>query len=131
MAFEDFLRSVPLVHKHIMRTRMLMHENKQLRKFLERHGISPNDVIVNESEVDGEGLDLVENILPNTDLEVAFKSIATSLKDEQKRARQLEASLYVLQIDYNTLLLHSPKKSENISKKKHKKSRRNQAQSKS
>ena len=107
MAFEDFLRTVPVVQKHIMRTRVLMHENKQLRNFLERNGISSDDVILNESEVDGDELEFVQNMLPKTDIEAAFKTLTTSLKIEQKRAAQLEASLYVLQIDYNALLLRS------------------------
>ncbi|WP_026940675.1 hypothetical protein [Hellea balneolensis] len=111
MAFEDFLRTVPLVHKHIMRTRLMMHENKQLRKFLKRHGIDPKDVISSENDVDAEDLEFVQKILPDTDLEVAFKTVATSLREEQKRAAALEASLYVLQIDYNHLLLNSANKS--------------------
>lgn len=113
MAFEDFLRTVPVIHKHIMRTRLMMHENKQLRKFLKRHGIDPKDVIANENEVDGEDLEFVQKILPNSDLEVAFKTVAVSLREEQKRASKLEAALYVLQIDYNHLLLNSANKSAN------------------
>jgi len=105
MAFEDFLRSVPLVHKHIMRTRLLMHENRKFRDFLESNGISADDVIANEGDVDGEGLAEASSILPKTDIESAFKTISTSLRAEQVRAANLEASLYVLQIDYNNLLL--------------------------
>ena len=56
MAFEDFLRSVPLVHKHIMRTRRLMYENRQFRKFLERNGVKPDAVIADESDVDGDDI---------------------------------------------------------------------------
>jgi len=107
MAFEDFLRSIPLVHKHIMRTRRMMHENKQFRKFLERNGINPSAVIANESEIDGEDLVSDENTIPNSGLDAAFKTVATSLRNEQRRSANLEASLYVLQIDYNNLLLQS------------------------
>ena len=107
MAFEDFLRSIPLVHKHIMRTRRMMHENKQFRKFLERNGINASAVIDNESEVDGDDLTMDEKAVPNSDIEAAFKAVATSLRTEQKRSATLEASLYVLQIDYNNLLLQS------------------------
>jgi len=107
MAFEDFLRSVPLVHKHIMRTRRMMHENRQFRKFLERNGIQPDAVIANESEVDGDDLVSDASTIPNSDLDAAFKTVAISLRNEQKRSSHLEASLYVLQIDYNKLLLQS------------------------
>lgn len=107
MAFEDFLRSVPLVHKHIMRTRRMMHENRQFRKFLERNGIQPDAVIANESEVDGDDLVSDASTIPNSDLDAAFKTMAISLRNEQKRSSHLEASLYVLQIDYNKLLLQS------------------------
>ena len=107
MAFEDFLRSVPLVHKHIMRTRRMMHENRQFRKFLERNGIQPDSVIANESEVDGDDLVSDASTIPNSDLDAAFKTVAISLRNEQKRSSHLEASLYVLQIDYNKLLLQS------------------------
>ena len=107
MAFEDFLRSVPLVHKHIMRTRRMMHENRQFRKFLERNGIQPDAVIANESEVDGDELVSDASTIPNSDLDAAFKTVAISLRNEQKRSSHLEASLYVLQIDYNKLLLQS------------------------
>ena len=107
MAFEDFLRSVPLVHKHIMRTRRMMHENRQFRKFLERNGIQPDAVIANESEVDGDDLVSDDSTIPNSDLDAAFKTVAISLRNEQKRSSHLEASLYVLQIDYNKLLLQS------------------------
>ncbi|MEP3891949.1 MAG: hypothetical protein ABJN69_15945 [Hellea sp.] len=105
MAFEDFLRSIPLVQKHIMRTRLLMHENRKFREFLEDNGIKADDVLSSESDVDGEGLAEGHNFLPNTDIETAFKTVSTSLRAEQKRAANLEASLYVLQIDYNNLLL--------------------------
>ena len=107
MAFEDFLRSVPLVHKHIMRTRRMMHENRQFRKFLERNGIQPDAVIANESEVDGDDLVSDASTIPNSDLDAAFKTMAISLRNEQKRSSHLEASLYVLQIDYNDLSLQS------------------------
>ena len=107
MAFEDFLRSVPLVHKHIMRTRRMMHENRQFRKFLERNGIQPDAVIANESEVDGDDLVSDASTISNSDLDAAFKTVAISLRNEQKRSSHLEASLYVLQIDYNKLLLQS------------------------
>lgn len=107
MAFEDFLRSIPVVHKHIMRTRRLMHENKKLREFLENNGINAHDVIAQNNDVDGESLKCLVNILPNTDIETAFKTVSTSLRAEQKRATNLETSLYVLQIDYNNLLLQS------------------------
>jgi len=107
MAFEDFLRSIPLVHKHIMRTRRMMHENRQFRKFLERNGINAAAVIANEEDVDGDNLIADENAIPNSDLDAAFKAVATSLRTEQKRSANLEASLYVLQIDYNNLLLQS------------------------
>ncbi len=107
MAFEDFLRSIPLVHKHIMRTRRMMHENRQFRKFLERNGINASAVIDNEGDVDGEHMIVDENAVPNSDMEAAFKAVATSLRTEQRRAATLEASLYVLQIDYNNLLLQS------------------------
>lgn len=109
MAFEDFLRTFPLVHKHIMRTRLLMHENRKFRNFLESNGIRADDVLTSESDVDGEGLAEAANILPNTDIETAFKTVSTSLRAEQIRAANLEASLYVLQIDYNNLLLQSEK----------------------
>jgi len=107
MAFEDFLRTIPLVHKHIMRTRRMMYENRQFRKFLERNGINPAAVIANESDIDGEDLVSDENAIPNSDLDSAFKTVATSLRNEQKRSANLEASLYVLQIDYNNLLLQA------------------------
>jgi len=107
MAFEDFLRSIPLVHRHIMRTRRMMYENRQFRKFLDRNGINAAAVIANEAEVDGDDLMSDENAIPKSDLEAAFKTVATSLRNEQKRSANLEASLYVLQIDYNNLLLQS------------------------
>jgi len=88
-----------------MRTRRMMHENKQFRKFLERNGINPSAVISNESDVDGEDLAPDDYAIPNSDLDAAFKTVATSLRNEQKRSANLEASLYVLQIDYNNLLL--------------------------
>ena len=105
MAFEDFLRSIPLVHKHIMRTRRIMHENRQFRKFLERNGINASAVIANEEDIDADHLTVDENTIPNSDLDAAFKTVATSLRAEQRRSANLEASLYVLQIDYNNLLL--------------------------
>ena len=122
MAFEDFLRSFPLVQKHIMRTRLLMHENRKFREFLEDNGIKADDVLTSDNDVDGEGLAEGHNFLPNTDIETAFKTVSTSLRAEQKRAANLEASLYVLQIDYNNLLLLSktddPVRANNTTKTK-------------
>lgn len=110
MAFEDYLRSIPLVHKHIMRTRLMMHENRQFRKFLETRGINPVDVIERQAEVDGELLTQFADENTHTNLENSFKMVAKSLRDEKDRADELEASLYVLQIDYNELLLKTTRK---------------------
>lgn len=94
-----------------MRTRLLMHENMQFRKFLKRNGVSPAAVISHEADVDGEGLTQFVEEISNANLEESFRMLSKSLKDEQSRAKNLAASLYVLQIDYNELLLESMSKS--------------------
>lgn len=102
MAFEDFLRSIPLVHRHIMRTRVLLHENAKYKKFLARNGFNPEDILADKiqdlslsSHPIGEDAPVSEETL---------KTLAESLRREQLRASALEADLYVLQIDYDTLI---------------------------
>ena len=102
MAFEDFLRSVPLVHKHIMRTRRLMLENRQFRKFLELNGLNVNDVL--SDDMPAINLATESSDKDSTVNETTLQTLTESLRAEQKRAANLEANLYVLQIDYDNLI---------------------------
>lgn len=102
MAFEDLLRSIPLIHKHIMRTRLLMHENRLFRKFIEYSGLSVEDILSDKFPK----LEIGSKAL-NHDAEgneQTLHTLAESLRSEQMRAKELEADLYVLQIDYDDLL---------------------------
>jgi hypothetical protein len=101
MAFEDFLRSIPLVHKHIMRTRRMMHENRQFRKFLEHNGLDAQDIISEKTT-----MNIYSNAtppLPDNEQD-AINTLTKSLTLEKKRNAVIEADLYVLQIDYDNLL---------------------------
>lgn len=102
MAFEDFLRSIPLVHRHIMRTRTLMHENMKLKNFIERNGLNVSDILSDTSE----DLTLPTNSdsSHSSTEEQTLQSLAQSLRAEQKRSLGIEGDLYVLQIDYDALL---------------------------
>jgi len=104
MAFEDYLRTIPLVHKHIMRTRRLIHENMLLRKFLERNGLNTEDILMEKTTTLPAADTTYE---PSQNSEESAKTLQTlvdSLRAEQIRAANLEADLYVLQIDYDVLL---------------------------
>jgi len=105
MSIESFLRTIPLVSKHILRTRLLMHENRQFRKFLERNNIDPVDVIKNQFEAHSGITEFIDNNQVDSNIQTAFKSVAVALREEQKRAAKLEATLYVLQIDFDDLLV--------------------------
>ena len=93
MAFEDFLRSVPLVHKHIMRTRRLMLENRQFRKFLELNGLNVNDVL--SDDMPTINLATESSDKDSTVNETTLQTLTESLRAEQKRAANLEANLYL------------------------------------
>lgn len=102
MAFEDFLRSIPLVHKHIMRTRLLIHENRQFRKFLETNGLKSEDVLSGKTQtLDVRTEEDKNDLVPN---EQTIQTMVDSLRAEQIRSGNLETDLYVLQIDYDDLL---------------------------
>lgn len=102
MAFEDFLRSVPLVHKHIMRTRKLLHENRRLREFVEVNGLNVSDLLSDKNH----DLRIAPKVSePSSDIpEATLNSLAESLRIEQNRFADLQADLYVLQMDYDDLL---------------------------
>lgn len=105
MAFEDFLRSIPLVHKHIMRTRRLIHENMLFRKFLERNGLSVDDVLSEKMTVLAPLIASDSNNSKNSgETAETLQTLVESLRAEQIRAAGLESDLYVLQIDYDDLL---------------------------
>ncbi len=113
MAFEDILRSVPLVHKHIMRTRKLMHENRKLREFVEINGLNVSDLLSDKAHdlrVVAKASDTSSEISETT-----LNSLAESLRIEQNRFADLQADLYVLQMDYDNLL----QRMNDIMKSKH------------
>lgn len=102
MAFEDFLRSIPLVHKHIMRTRRLILENMKFRKFLERNGLSVEDIL--SEKTTRLNLNTTTSEASDSETELTLHTLVESLRAEQIRAASLEADLYVLQIDYDDII---------------------------
>lgn len=113
MAFEDFLRTIPLVHKHIMRTRRLIHENMLLRKFLERNGLDVEDVLSTKTTVWPVAETRVNDAEALTESVETVQTLVESLRAEQIRSASLEADLYVLQIDYDDLLAYQEMKQGN------------------
>ena len=105
MSFENFLRTIPLVHRHIMRTRLLIHQNKVLRKFLDKNGINADDILANNPI--SESLVINEKIDAPVDNEIysSLKMISTSLRSEQLRSSELESKLCIKQIDINNLII--------------------------
>ena len=105
MAFEDFLRSIPLVNKHIMRTRRLILENMKFRRFLERNGLSVEDVLSEKTTL--LNLNTPPSEANDSETELTLHTLVDSLRAEQIRAASLEADLYVLQIDYDDIIKSS------------------------
>ena len=77
-------------------------DSAKYKKFLARNGFNPEDILADKiqdlslsSHPIGEDAPVSEETL---------KTLAESLRREQLRASALEADLYVLQIDYDTLI---------------------------
>lgn len=102
MALEDFLRNVSLVHKHIMRTRKMTHENLKFRKFLENSGFNADEVLQEGYEAKSDFQ--YENIETDEVKNPRLQKLFNALKFEQRRGRILEAELSILQEDYHKLL---------------------------
>ena len=102
MAFEDFLRSVPLVHNHIIRTRRLMHENRKLREFVELNGVDSADILAKNGTIAKLIQKPIETSSDNCG--ATLESLAKSLRVEKNRFAELLAEQYILQIDYDNLL---------------------------
>jgi len=85
-----------------MRTRLLMHENRKLKKYIERNGLNITDILLDQ----GPDLTLATNSQNSEAVteERTLQTLVDTLRVEQKRSSALEADLYVLQIDYDALL---------------------------
>lgn len=100
MSFQDFLRTIPLVKRHLTRTLRLNHQNSKFRAFLEIKGINPDTVLGSTSSHD------FQKVSFNGD----FTKIQSSeecqihLQKAQHSITALETRLIVLQTDYDALL---------------------------
>lgn len=97
MLFQDFLRTIPLVQRHLNRTLRLNHQNEKMRLFLERNGIDPEKVL-NSTSIN----DFLESKF-SSESQNANKC-EKNLETANLKIDALETKVLLLQIDYDNML---------------------------